>query len=371
MSTPKHAIPRHLLIPRWLLSLAIGAALCLPPPAEARREMLAPADKARLQQIARVYVETLALTDSGPADATSMARAVEVRLADIGFQAGHQASDPHDVTLKVKCEEHKTWEGTTTSGGDADSVGGIARLWRGPACQLSYRMEGLKSDWRHEVRGDLPKNNGPRAPGSASPGNAALAVLTDHLTQDPFPLLLAAEWGHASRLLSILDRPDTDAAQKTMVITLLGGMAAPDAMPALARAVNDPHLDVANAAAIAIGAIGHQDGIPLLLSLFKQGRPELHLAAAQGLGRLAPLYPQTDLVSELVAALPQSPIPVQVEIVRALATTADRRSYQAIRQLNREVQARSRLDASPELQTLKNALGVAIDQFTNTHGSED
>lgn len=353
-----------------LLATVIAIASWLPP-AEARREMLAAADKERLQQADRIRIEALALTDKGAADAAGIGAAVATRLKELGYHVAQDQTQPHDVTVKVKCEEHKTWEGTARSGGDADSPGGVSRLWRGPACQVSYRLEGLKSDWRHEIRGAASNGNGSGGNYAGDPGATALTELAARIGQDSFPILLAAEWGQSARLLSLLEKPGADTAVKTTVITLLGGMAATDAMPALSRAINDPDLGVAQAAAVAIGTIGHRDGIPLLLSLFKQGRPELHLAAAQGLGRLAPLHPQTDVVPELVAALPQATVPVQTEIVRALATTADRRSYQAIRDLNREVQARSIADASPDIQALKKALGVAIDQFTNTHSSEE
>ncbi|MFO0775826.1 MAG: HEAT repeat domain-containing protein [Nitrospiraceae bacterium] len=349
--------------------------------ADARRELIPDEAKARLRQIQHIHLDTLALAGSGITDSSAIAAAVAQRLTTIGYVVVG-AADPHEATVKVKCEEHKTWEGTTRSGGDADAPGSTARLWRGPACQVSYRMEGFQSDWRHEIRGEAaPSKGAPPTPtqtattASAPPttptGAAAMALLIERIAQDLFPLLLTSEWGQSTRLLTILEAPNQAAATKTRVIELLGKMAATDAMPALARAIQARDVDVAKAAAVAIGTIGGQDGIPLLLSLFKQGRPELHLAAAQGLGRLAPLHPQTDVVPELLAALPQATVPVQTEIVRALATTADRRSYDAIRRLNKDVQARHATDTSAEMTALQQALGVAIDQFTNTHSSEE
>lgn len=344
---------------------------------EARRELLTQTAKDRLQQIEQIHLDALALTDQGATDASAIAAAMTARLADLGYRVTRNATDPHEATLKVKCEEHKTWEGTTPSGGDADAPGGTSRLWRGPACQLSYRLEGLKSDWRHEIRTEAPAGE-TRAPGAAAApaataaaASAPLMLLAKQIGVDPFPLLLTAEWGQSARLLRVLEKPDTAPPDSVRIIGLLGGMAAVDAMPTLARTINHPNLEIAQAAAVAIGTIGQQDGIPLLLSLFKQGRPELHLAAAQGLGRLAPLHPQTDVVPELLAALPTSSIPVQTEIVRALATTADRRSYQTLRELNKDIQIRYSTDTSPDVVALKRALGVAIDQFTNTHSSEE
>ena len=37
-----------------------------------------------------------------------------------------------------------------------------------------------------------------------------------------FSLLLAAEWGHADRLLKMLDAPDTSQARKIKIMSLLG-----------------------------------------------------------------------------------------------------------------------------------------------------
>lgn len=262
-------------------------------PADARREVLTENDKARLRQIDRINLDVLALTETGPADHAGIASAVAARLKSVGYQVGQDPTQAQDAVLKVKCEEHKTWEGTARSGGDADAPGASSRLWRGPACQFSYRLEGLRSDWRYEVRAALLEN--PKAGGNApaaDSGAAALALLADRLTTDAFPFLLAAEWGQSARLLAVLDKPETDAAARAKIIGLLGGMFATDAMPALATSLQDQDIDVAKAAAVAIGTIGHEDGIPLLLDVFKNGRPELHQAAAQGLGRLAALHPR-------------------------------------------------------------------------------
>ncbi len=369
--TQPNQLCRRLLPPAGLLLGPAATSLWLTP-ADARREMLAAADKERLQRAERIHLDALALTDKGATDAAGIAAVVTAGLTALGYRVEQGSAQPHDVVVKVKCEEHKTWEGTARSGGDADTPGASSRLWRGPACQLSYRLDTVRSDWRHEVRVESPEGRDPVATGQAAEeGDSVLARLSERLSQDPFPLLLAAEWGHSARLLTVLEKPGTDAATKARIIQLLGGMGAADAMPALTRSLGDPDLTVANAAAVAIGAIGHRDGIPLLLTVFTNGRTELHRAAAQGLGRLAPLHPQADIVPALLASLPNAPVPVQTEIVRALATTADQRSYEDLRRLNREIQTRHATDRSPEIQALKGALGTALDQFTNTHSADE
>ena len=56
------------------------------------------------------------------------------------------------LVFKVKCEQRKTWEGTTAAGGDADLPDAPSRLWKGPACQMTYLLGDLKVKWQKEVR---------------------------------------------------------------------------------------------------------------------------------------------------------------------------------------------------------------------------
>jgi hypothetical protein len=325
--------------------------------AEARREVLTEAQKEQLHHAERLQLEVLALTDHGPTDPAAMQATVAARLQGLGYAVVPDPAQPHDVVVKVKCEEKKTWERPVRSGTEADQPDSASsRLWTGPACQFSYRFNQKWADWHHEVRGN-----------DSQAGAQALAQLTDRLAEDAFPYFLAAEFGHTTRLLTALNRPETPIAHKTAIMTLLGNMGAAEAIPALSQAAKDKEPLVVKAAAVALGTIGHHDCVPVLLEMLKNDNPAVHLAAIQGLGRLAPLHPESAIVPTLLETLPKESTAGQIEIVRALGQTTDRQMLKPLRALNRTIQARTRSDSSPELLELRKALGQALDQFDGTH----
>lgn len=339
--------------------------------AQAHRELFTPEEKEQLKSAQRIHLETLALTDHGATDAGSIAGIAASRLKALGYTIVNDPDQPHDVTVKVKCEERKVWEGTVASGGDADQLDAASRLWKGPACQITYRMNTHGSDWRHEVRGEPTKHTAAEQPANTLKASAqTMAHLTARLADDPFPFLLTGAWNQPSRLLKQLDDPAATQAQKTVIVTLLGNMFAVEAIPSLSRTLNEKDPTLAQSAAVALGAIGHQDCISILLEQLKQDNPEPRLAAIKGLGRLAPLHPNSEIVPTLLAQLPREPFATQTEIVRALGKTNDRRSLDPLRALNRSVQEMDRLDSSPELKELKRALGQSLDQFDGVHAEE-
>lgn len=355
------------------LSLAFVSAILAGTPNDthARKELLTAEEKERLHQVRQIHIEALALTGHGALEAGGVTAAVAARLERLGYRIVADGTQPHDVTLKVKCEELKTWEGTGRSGGDADMIDAASRLWRGPACQLSYRFGARWADWRHEVR--TPFSNpqeAARQAGQTDTGAYALAVLTEQLQSDPFPFLLAADWGQSAPLIAALDESGTTAPHKQVVIGLLGQMIAADAIPKLTASLKDPDPAVAYAAAMALGAIGHEDSIPPLLMLFKSGSPEQRRAAVTGLGRLAPLHLQSTIIPTLIAALPDEPVPTQTLIVRALGKTTDRQVLAPLKALHRSVLKRARSDSSPELKELLATLGIALDGFDGVHTEE-
>lgn len=342
-----------------------------PDNATAHKELLTAEEKELLHKAEHIHIEALALSSHGPVDATGVTAAVAARLQRLGYRLAADGTQPHEITVKVKCEELKTWEGTGRSGGDADLVGAASRLWKGPACQLSYRFGARWADWRHEVRTPFSNpQDAARQAGQADAGAYALAALTRQLQSDPFPFLLAADWGQSDRLISALDEPDAAAAQKQTVIGLLGQMIAVDAIPRLTTALKDPDPAVVQSAATALGTIGHEDGIPALLTLFKTGTPEQHRAAASGLGRLAPLHPNSGIVPAFIAALPGESIPNQIILVRALGKTTDRQVLGPLKALHRSVLKQARSDSSSELKELLATLGIALDGFDGVHTEE-
>jgi hypothetical protein len=109
-----------------------------------------------------------------------------------------------------------------------------SRIWKGPACQLNYFLGGTKIKWQKEVRTDFPDAvEAAQAAQAADPGAFAMTKLNERLRQYDFPVLLAAEWGQADRLLKVLDAPETPQVRKLKVISLLGEMQADEAFPKL------------------------------------------------------------------------------------------------------------------------------------------
>lgn len=335
----------------WLLSTELT-----PQPAQARKELLTPEEKEQLQRVETIHLETLALTSHGPVDSTPLTTAAAAQLTQLGYRIVPDANVPFDVTVKIKCEEAKTWDGPIRSGGDADEVGSAARLWNGPACRITYRLGARATDWEHEIRAEIP----PPGPDS---GGQAIASLLDRLRRDDFPYLLTAEWNQPARLLAALDAAGTSAEQRVRLITLLGTLPSAESIARLNAALSDPDPAVTQAAAAALGTLGQSDSIPALIALFGTGTPDQRRVATLSLGRLAPLHPTSDIVPTLIAALPREPVATQILIVRALGKTPDRRILDPLKALHRSVLKIPPESLTPEQKELKSAIGIALDLF--------
>ncbi len=315
--------------------------LCLATsPAAAYREYFTPEQRAQLEHIQTVLVETRALTDKGSMDAGVIADVTALRLTEVGYTVVRDQAAPHDVVLRVKCEQRKTWEGTTPSGGDADLPDAPSRLWKGPACQLTYALGGMKVKWQKEVRTEFDDAvAAAQAAQALDPGAYALAKLKEALATYDFPLLLAAEWGHAERLLKLLDSTDTSQARKLKIISLLGEMQADEALPKLKAILKDR--DLAKQALVAMGNLG-KEGIPLLVDLM-QSAPQLEIqaAAAKGLGQIGGTLGDASVVPPLLAKLqdPNTDWTVLTEVAWALGKIPDKRSIQPLYDLDKKLQA--------------------------------
>ena len=328
----------------------------------AYREYFTPEQRTQLEKIQVVFVDMIALTDKGTMDSGTLTDVVGQRLGEVGYAAIRDSGKPHDVVFRVKCEQRKTWEGTTATGGDADLPDAPSRLWKGPACQLTYLLGGMKIKWQKEVRTEFEDAVAAAQTAHASdPGRYAMTKLQEALEKYEFPLLLAAEWGHTDRLLKLLDSPDTTQARKIKIISLLGEMQADEAMPKLKEALRDR--DLAKQALAAIGNLG-RDSIPLLVEMMNASpQVEIQAAAAKALGQIGGIHGDASVVLPLIAKLQDSKTDwtVLTEVAWALGKIPDKRSVQSLYNLDTKLQAIRDPD-NVTLKKLKEAVFWAIKQ---------
>lgn len=329
----------------------------------AYRDYFTPEQKEQLAKIQSVLVETVALTDHGPVDAGPIREVAVRRLQELGYTVVTDPAQPHDVVFRVKCEQRKTWEGTTTMGSDADLPDSPSRIWKGPACQLTYVLGGTKIKWQKEVRTEFEDAvQAAQAANAGDPGLHAMTTLKTLLDQYDFPVRLAAEWGHSDRLLKLVDDPGTSELRKLKAISLLGEMLADDALPKLKEALKNKNL--AKQAAVALGNIG-KESIPILIDMLKNSQdPELQAAAAKGLGQVGGLHGDARIIPPLLEMLdaPGIDIRVQTEIAWALGKLPDKRSVEPLFALDRKLQKIRQDPPDPLIKKLKEAVFWAIKQ---------
>jgi len=343
----------------FVVLCAIGAWV---PSASAYREYFSPEQKSQLSKIQTVLIEAIALTDKGPGNAAALGDVAARRLSELGYMVVRDHTQPHDVVFRVKCEQRKTWEGTTAAGGDADLPDAPSRLWKGPACQLTYLLGGMKIKWQKEVRTDFDDAAAAaQAAHAAEPGAFAMEKLKDVLEKYEFPLLLTAEWGQPDRLLKLLDVPETSQARKIKIMSLLGEMQADEALPKLKEALKDR--DLAKQALVAMGNLG-KDGIPLLIDIMNSApQTEIQAAAAKGLGQIGGIHGDSSVVLPLLSKLndPKTDWTVLTEVAWALGKIPDKRSIQPLYDIDKKLQA-IRDPENITLKKLKEAVFWAIKQ---------
>lgn len=346
-----------------ILFTALTLTMAQAGPGWAYRDYFSVEQKAQLGKIQTVLVEAIALTDKGATDAGPIAEVVSRRLAELGYTIVRDNTKAHDVVFKAKCEQRKTWEGTTPSGGDADLPDAPSRLWKGPACQLNYVLGAMKIRWQKEIRTDFDDAvQAAQAAKVSDAGALAMTKLKERLELYDFPVLVTAEWGQPDRLLKLLDASETSQLRKLKIISVLGEMEADEALPSLKEALKDKGL--AKQAAVALGNMG-KEGIPVLVDILKHSKqPELQAAAAKGLGDLGNTHNDPSVVPPLLEMLdaPGIDITVQTEVAWALGRVPDRRSVEPLFALDRKLQKIRKDPPDPQIKKLKEAVFWSIKQ---------
>lgn len=356
----------------WVCTLCtiLGVSFILVPESPARRTYLTAEQKQRLQQAQTILLTTLALTEKGRTDSTALRTLVSRRLKDVGYSVVIDRTQPHDVEFKVKCEERKTWTGTTAEGGDAELFDAPARLWKGPACLLTYVLNGRNLGWYKEVRTTFSDSlQAAERAGADDAGAYALSQLTERLSQYDFPVLIAAEWGQPHRLMNLLDAPRTPKIRKLFILSTLSEIEADVALPQLTELMKDK--DLAQEAVEALKGIG-ENSIPLLTDLFQSStQPAIQSAAAKALGDVAGASGNPAAIPPLLDYLKNalkhfnSPadinFPVLTQVVWSLGKLRDETSLEPMAELNRKVWLIN--DNSKEMGALREAANWTYKQL--------
>lgn len=312
----------------------------------ARRTHITPEQKQQLQQAQTVFVNALALTEKGRTNSEQLQALVSQRLTEVGFSVTADRKQATDIEFKVKCEERKTWTGTTAEGGDAELLDAPSRLWKGPACLLTYRLDGKNLGWYKEIRTTFQDAmQAAKEAGAKDAGTYALTKLAERLQQYDFPVLLAAEWGQPDRLIQLIDAPDTPKFRKLFILSTLSEIEAETALPQLTKLMQDK--DLAQEAVEALTGVG-ENSIPFLTDLFQSStQPEIQAAAAKALGDVAGSSGNPTAIPPLLEYLKATlknfntsadiNFPVLTEVVWSLGKLRDDESLEPMDELNQKV----------------------------------
>ena len=345
-----------------LSSLALLVLLVTP--GWTRQESLTAEEKQKLEKIDRVLIEVIALSDKGSTDANPFKEVITRRMQEFGYTIVTDPAQAHDVTFNVKCEQHKIWEGTTKMGSDADLPDSPSRLWKGPACQLSYVLDGKKMAWRKEVRTDFADaQQAAEAAHAGDPSDYAMSKLKERLEDYDFPALITSEWGQEERLFKVYDDPKTPSARKVRLIGLFGYTFETKAVPRLLTALKGNDIEMAKASALALGNIGQKDTVPTLIEVMKNGNPELRPAAAKALGVLGALHGDFTIVDPLLETLKTDDVALKTEVAWALGKLPDRKAYEPLYALQKSLHHVRDNDADPKVVKLKEAVNWSIKQI--------
>ncbi len=338
--------------------------------AEARRIHLTPEQKTQLASANTVLIRVLALTEKGPANPSNIINIITTRLEELNYTVSTDPTKPYDIEFKVKCEERKTWTGTSATGGDVDLADAPDRLWKGPACLLNYRLDHQDLDWKKEVRTSFSDAaEAAKQAEEANVGQYAMTHLNQRLAEYEFPILLSAEWGQVDRLLALLDHPDTTKLRKAKILSVLSELHAEEALPKLTQLLNSTDLQQETINALAGAGV---DSIPLLIDFFENNTQSgIRTEAAKTLGSVAaktgdprPIPPLVRYVESILPQLKTSEdidFPLLTEVVWAIGKLRWESSFKPIGELQEKIWLI--FDNSKEMATLREATSWTYKQL--------
>jgi hypothetical protein len=319
-----------------------------------------------LEQVQRVLIETLALNERGVQDSATIHQIVSERLSQAGFTPVPNVTTPHDIRVRIKCEERKTWTGPSKHRKGSHPSAAASRLWKGPACHISYRYQGQPSLWSWEVRTSFEDpREAAKATGVTNSGLYALQELQTQLAQDAFPLYLAAEWRQTDRLVNLFQQATDQLDRRRLILQLLGPLTSPSALSTIEEATKNHELAVT-----AIEALGDQGevAIPSLINILDSSEIAEHrLAAFRALGEIATHSTTPTLYDVFVKQLQSQDPRMQTIAVRGLGSLGDLRAIPSIEALN--IQAWSNPSTHADIQALREALNWSLYQLDASSSS--
>jgi len=313
-----------------------------------------------------LVVESIALTEHGLQNSTAITKTITDRLSNTGFTIAPSPDQPHDAVVRVKCEERQTWTGPSTHRTTSPSP--ASRLWKGPACHISYRYGDQSPHWSWDVRTPFEDTRAAAEAAEASNiGTFALNALNTQLQQDDFPLFLVAEWRQADRLLMLYKKSTDNIERQTTILKLMGNLSSDQTFEALKEALTNPAL--ASTALLALGQQGEK-AIPALASYLESATNSDHrLAAIQALGTIATQSNAPALFTQFIKVLDTEDPKMQTEAVKGLGNLADRRAIQPLQKLS--LQAWTNPSTSPDMRALREMLSWSLWQLSpSAHTAE-
>ena len=279
-------LKKHCAQPHWIICVALFLVCLSSSWAEARRIHLTPEQQSQLAKADTILLHVLALTEKGQVDNSFLLETITTRLQELNYTVTTDPAQPHDVEFKVKCEERKTWTGTTATGGDVELADAPDRLWKGPACLLTYRLHHRDLGWKKEIHTSFSDaGQASQQANVKNSGQYAMSQLNQRLAEYDFPVLLSAEWGQIDRLLLLLDQPTTPKLRKVKILSVLSNVHAEEALPQLQELLESTDLQQETINALAGAVI---DSIPLLIDFFETStQSPIRAEAAKALGKLA------------------------------------------------------------------------------------
>ena len=295
--------------------------------------------------------------------------AVQARLETLGYRVGLAPThSPEGLWLQIDCRALPQKIASHSSKAGPRSSAKMRRL--SPPCQLAYTYQQKVIPWKNVERLIYSES-------VASMTKLALSsqplkpqeCLRQFFDLYDFPVLLAAEWGHVDRLLYVLNRSDTPLSRQRLILTLLGETQVERGYPVLVAKLQD--LRIAKETAEALGFFGLRAQSHLLALVPDSANPQLQVAAAKGLGRIAAATGNsqyTPLYMKMVADVTVD-MRVRTQLVWALGKAPDMRSYSTLLQLEQHMWNDHSQD--PDLQEFREAVDWTIRQVKQGGHGDD